>query len=828
MHNPILIIVGTRPEVIKMIPVYRAVKQQGLPVMLVSTGQHASLLAELFTLFNVQPDIDLALGKPNQDLSYLTQVVVKACSDLYRELKPRLILVQGDTTTIMAAALAAFYQRIPVGHVEAGLRTDDITQPFPEELNRRVVGLFADYHFAPTTASMSNLLSERVTREKVFYTGNTVVDALQHILQAITRQEMSISLGIARLVDRAHEQETKIVLFTMHRREAFGNGILRVLQTLKRLAQHYQNVTIVYPAHPNPNVQRAIEQTQLRAQQNIQLIDPVSYADLVYLSSQASFIVTDSGGIQEEGVSLGKSVIVLREKTERPEGVWEGAAHLVGLEEGLLETAFHKEMQKLEQTNPTVSDAKLHAISSIYGDGHAADRIAQIITSADRAGKLKQWKDDSMKKVCVIGLGYIGLPTAIVAAEHGYQVHGYDIDADKVAAINNADPVIKEPEIHERLRFVVDAGTLRASCDMAPADYYIIAVPTPFTEDKKADLSYVDAAAQTIATVLQHGATVILESTVPVGTTVRLAQMLSEKTKMTAGKDFFVAHCPERVLPGKIFHELVHNARVIGGVCKESVQRAQQFYQSFVKGSLYLTNDKTAEMVKLVENSSRDVAIAFANQVASMATASGLNPYEVIELANKHPRVNILRPGCGVGGHCIAVDPWFLVETFPKHTTLLQAAREVNDAKPYEVLKTIRTILNSWTHSRKPVVALMGLTYKQDVDDLRESPAMIIAQSMRGWDVCTTLVCEPHVRPSKLQETFDATSVVSPEVAMMRADFVVLLVAHTQFKEILKVQRPGQEIVDFCGLLHVPRKEGAEQSHMFWPTQKASEVEVIR
>ena len=272
-----------------------------------------------------------------------------------------------------------------------------------------------------------------------------------------------------------------------------------------------------------------------------------------------------------------------------------------------------------------------------------------------------------MKKVSIVGLGYIGLPTAIIAAEHGFLVLGFDIDENKVDKINQGEETIVEPEVAAKLTHVISKETFKATKKLEAADYFIIAVPTPFS--KKADLSYVFNAAKEIAKVLQKGNLVILESTVPVNTTIKLAEFLGKNSGLKK-EDFFVAYCPERVLPGKIFKELIANDRVIGGINDESKELARSFYKSFVKGKIYLTDTKTAEMVKLVENSSRDVQIAFANQVAAMCEEVNINPFEVIDIANKHPRVNVLKPGCGVGGHCIAVDPWFLIESFSKNSTL--------------------------------------------------------------------------------------------------------------------------------------------------------------
>ena len=290
-----------------------------------------------------------------------------------------------------------------------------------------------------------------------------------------------------------------------------------------------------------------------------------------------------------------------------------------------------------------------------------------------------------MKTISIVGLGYIGLPTGIVAALSGYKVFGFDIDSKKVESINSGDPLILEKGIKEKLTTVLKKNSFKSFDSLQSADCFIISVPTPFLKqdinitDKKADLSYVFDASKNIASVLKKGDLVILESTVPVGTTLKVAEFLEKESGLISSKDFFVAHCPERVLPGRIFEELVFNDRIVGGVCKESGLLAKEFYSKFVDGYIYITDHKTAEMVKLVENSHRDVNIAFANEVSSMAKKSNIDPFKVIELANKHPRVNILNPGCGVGGHCIAVDPWFLIQTFPKDSQSIKTARIIND-----------------------------------------------------------------------------------------------------------------------------------------------------
>lgn len=429
-----------------------------------------------------------------------------------------------------------------------------------------------------------------------------------------------------------------------------------------------------------------------------------------------------------------------------------------------------------------------------------------------------------MRTVTVVGLGYIGLPTALIAAQHNFLVTGYDVDHKRVAAINAADPVIEEPECLEFLQRVLATKAFTASTTMQPADYIIIAVPTPCTPHKKADLSCVQSALEAIVPVLRAGTVVILESTIPVGCTDESAAYLQQKTGLCAGKDFFVAHCPERVLPGKIFYELVHNARIIGGINQASCQAASAFYKVFVQGTLYLTSAVAAEMVKLVENSSRDVAIAFAHQVAAMAGAAGLNPYEVIELANKHPRVQIMQPSAGVGGHCIAIDPWFLIETFPEQTKLLHAARTVNEERPEHIGKKITHIVDAFRRNqgKNPSVLALGVTYKPNVDDLRESPALSIVQNLQCQQNCTVLVCDPYIDQEQAQAQ-GVQKVVSLTEGLLQADIVLGLVAHTLFKKIDPDLLADKQILDVCGLWYKVHECPQEQEICFWPTARQAQ-----
>jgi UDP-N-acetyl-D-mannosaminuronic acid dehydrogenase len=408
-----------------------------------------------------------------------------------------------------------------------------------------------------------------------------------------------------------------------------------------------------------------------------------------------------------------------------------------------------------------------------------------------------------MKKVSIIGLGYIGLPTAVIAAEAGYDVWGYDIDTKKIATIASGSSPIEEPFLASRLNAVISEKKFSVGSTLQRADYFIVAVPTPFKKGKKADLQYVEAAFETIVSVIVPGNVVIIESTIPVGATRLCASVLEKKTGYRLEHDIFVAHCPERVLPGNVFHELEHNNRLIGGCGPRSGRRAREFYAAFVKGELRICSDMTAEMVKLVENSFRDVNIAFANQVAAMARSVGINPFEVIEFANKHPRVNILQPGCGVGGHCIAVDPWFLVETFPDQSRLLKTARRINDRRVHELIGDVveQATLFKKEHKRKQTVLLLGLTFKPNIDDTRESPALSIAQNLsKKASLLNLVVCEPHLSLTQIKRYRLQACTLSEGI--LKADMIVALVKHNHFKELDISLLEGKKIIDACGLLH--------------------------
>ncbi|MCA9149743.1 MAG: UDP-N-acetyl-D-mannosamine dehydrogenase, partial [Planctomycetales bacterium] len=381
----------------------------------------------------------------------------------------------------------------------------------------------------------------------------------------------------------------------------------------------------------------------------------------------------------------------------------------------------------------------------------------------------------SNTSVCVIGLGYIGLPTASVLATKGFHVFGMDVRADVVDTINAGRIHIEEPDLDIVVRSAVNSGQLKAGYEPQEADIFILCVPTPIRPDHSPDLSYVEQAARAIRPFVKPGNLIILESTSPPKTTEDIVVPLAIPEGLKVGQDVFVAHCPERVLPGRILLEVVQNDRVVGGVTPNCTQKAQSFYEAFVNGKVLPTSAIAAEVTKLVENSYRDVNIAFANELSMFADRLGIDPWEVIELANRHPRVNILSPGPGVGGHCISVDPWFLVHTDPENTPLIRMAREVNDSKPHHVVKHIVELAKQFA---APKIGCLGLTYKSDVDDLRESPSLEIVRELREKNVGDVLACDPYISSARFTEfpLHELSDVLE------QSHIVVLLTDHRQFK----------------------------------------------
>ncbi|MGJ0361835.1 UDP-N-acetyl-D-mannosamine dehydrogenase [Aliarcobacter cryaerophilus] len=394
------------------------------------------------------------------------------------------------------------------------------------------------------------------------------------------------------------------------------------------------------------------------------------------------------------------------------------------------------------------------------------------------------------KKICVIGLGYIGLPTAALLANRGYDVHGVDVVESTVNTINQGKIHIVEPELDTFVKSAVNSGKLKASLKPDFADVFIIAVPTPFHSGYVPNVDYVVSATKSISPYVKEGNIVILESTSPVGTTELVEKTLKEENIDTS--KLYIAHCPERVLPGKIMKELVENDRIVGGLTPDATAKTVEFYNTFVSGEVLSTDSRTAEMTKLTENSFRDTNIAFANELSMLCDKFDINVWELISLANRHPRVNILQPGAGVGGHCIAVDPWFIVHAGGETAKMIRTAREVNTYKTEWVIEKIKNAALKFEaqNGRKAKVACMGLAFKPDIDDLRESPALYIARRLKS-DGLEILAVEPNIESHKEFE------IVNYKDALEQADIVTFLVVHKEFKKLdIKTD------LDFCGVLN--------------------------
>ena len=393
-----------------------------------------------------------------------------------------------------------------------------------------------------------------------------------------------------------------------------------------------------------------------------------------------------------------------------------------------------------------------------------------------------------------MGLGYIGLPTAIIAADHGVVVHGVDTNQEIVEQTNAGKLHIVEPGLEELLRKVLSSGRFKASTVPVECDAYFIVVPTPFKGDHEPDVSYVENATRMVAPLLKPGDLFVIESTSPVGTTEAMAEVIHSLRPELKGQ-IHIAYCPERVLPGNVIYELVNNDRVIGGITPEATERAKEFYAHFVTGQLHATNSRTAELCKLTENSSRDVQIAFANELSLICDKAGINVWELISLANRHPRVKILQPGCGVGGHCIAVDPYFITSEFPEQSHLIAQARSINNYKAQWCAERVKNVALRFEldNGRKPIVAMMGLAFKPNIDDLRESPALEIATSVaESIGKENLLVAEPNISEHSQFELIDY------QEAYQKADIVAMLTAHNQFKSLPWTDE--KQILDFCGL----------------------------
>ena len=696
------IIVGTRPEIIKMAPVIRECKKRGIAYFIIHSNQHYS--EEMDSIFFKElelpaPDYNLGVGSglhSNQTGNILIEM-----EPILLQEKPDVVLVQGDTNTVLAGALAASKLDIKVGHIEAGLRSYDRTMP--EETNRILTDHMSEYLFAVGPNQHAILAKEGIDGDKIFTVGNTVSDSLfQHLDISASTSTILADLGVS---------SGAFFLVTAHRAanvDVMAN-LLELLVLFDKLHAKYSQ-TIVWPIHPR--TQAKLKEFSIELPSYLQLIPPVGYLDFIQLQKHARLILTDSGGIQEEACLLGVPCITLRENTERPESIEVGANVLVGRDADKALAAAEKWL---------ANDAGNFNWNNPFGDGHVAETILNIITNSV-PNTLDAEIIAKNETLSVIGMGYMGLPIASLLAEAGYKVTGVDLNIDKVTAINKAQCPFDEAGLPDLITKVVSQGFLTGSIEIPSSETYLIAVPTPH-KDNSCDRSYVFSAVDAIAKVAKNGQTVIVESTISPQTSLAVAQRFAD-----AGLTIDVVHCPERAIPGQTLHELVHNDRIIGAANPAAQQKVKTIYQSFVKGEVFLTDLTTAECIKLVENTSRDVGIAFANELSDICAELEVDVYEVIRLANRHPRVNVLTPGPGVGGHCIPIDPWFLVEN-TKAGEFVRLARAINDKRPSIVAQQALDLLAlSASSLAGKRIGILGVAYKANVDDCRESPADAIHQ----------------------------------------------------------------------------------------------------
>lgn len=679
----IAILVGTRPEIIKMAPVIRECQRRKLDYFIVHSKQHYS--EKLDGIFFAE--LDLPAPKYNLNVgsgghANQTGRILIALEPILISEKPDVLLVQGDTNTVVAGALAAHKLHIRVGHIEAGLRSFDRTMP--EESNRIIADHVSDYLFAVTDVQVSHLKKEGLPESKIFKVGNTIVDAL--FSNRVRAEEHSQILSELKL------QKKRYYLLTCHRAANVDDpdALNEIIGLIGKIPGD-----VCWPIHHR--TQKVLKEGGIRLPANLTWTEPVGYSDFLTLLSNCKAVITDSGGVQEEACILHIPCVTIRDRTERPETVDVGANVLVHRDAEAMVAALNRPMPTW--TNP-------------FGDGHSAERILDIIM-----GRHVQPAPRTHDTVCVAGLGYMGLPTSLLFANAGVRVTGFDLNGKKVNEINSGLCPFEEKGIPELLTAALKTGRFKAQTEPAAADVFVVAVPTPH-ENKKCNLSFVISAVNSLLPVMKDGNLLIIESTIKPKTCedIVLPILQSKHLKIE------VAHCPERAMPGNTLHEIVHNDRIIGATSPEAAQRAERLYSTFTKGAIHKTTLVTAECVKLMENTCRDVNIALANEFSLIADKFRFDISTAIQLANKHPRVNILQPGIGVGGHCIAIDPWFLTEDI-NGLNVIRAARELNDEMPKHTVERIQRKISPSVRK----LGLLGVSYKPDVDDARETPALQVA-----------------------------------------------------------------------------------------------------
>lgn len=752
------IVVGTRPEIIKMAPVIRECIKREISYFIIHSNQHySSAMDSIFfdELKLPKPDYNLGVGSGLHS-NQTGNILIKMEPILLAE-KPDVVLVQGDTNTVLAGALAASKLNIKVGHIEAGLRSYDRTMP--EETNRIMTDHISEYLFAVGANQEKILQGEGIARKKIHTVGNTVSDSLF--------QHLEISAQQSNILSELELTPGSYFLVTAHRASNvdISENLRELLHLLDEMHNNYSG-PIVWPIHPR--TQNKLTEFNIKLPDYLKLIPPIGYLDFIQLQKHAKLILTDSGGIQEEACLLGVPSLTLRENTERPEAIEVGASELVGRNAHKAVDAAKKWLNRESYTwnNP-------------FGDGHVAEAILDILITDNTEIDLSKI-DNKHQDIAVIGMGYMGLPIASLLANAGYSVTGVDLNADKVARINQAQCPFDEAGLPELITKVVSQKFLVASTTLPNSSTYLIAVPTPH-KNGRCDPSYVFAAADAIAKVAKDGQTVIIESTISPQTSTSVAEYF-----LNSGVKLNVVHCPERAIPGNTLHELVHNDRIIGASNQTTQQKVKEIYQSFVKGEVFLTDLTTAECIKLVENTSRDVGIAFANELSEICQELDVNVYEVIKLANKHPRVNVLTPGPGVGGHCIPIDPWFLVEK-TEHGELVRLSRKINDQRPLAIAAKIDVIAKA---NQAKKIGLLGVAYKPNVDDCRETPAEPILQQLlaMGYEVKYQ---DPHVA------SWQCESLDTLDQIEQWADVLVVVTGHSAYQDFTT----DKPLFDACGLL---------------------------
>lgn len=735
----ICIIVGTRPEIIKMSPVIHECIERGLDFFIIHSNQHysSSMDSIFFEELNLpQPKYNLEVGSGKH--SNQTGNILIKIEPILEDEMPDFVLVQGDTNTVIAGALAASKLNIKTCHIEAGLRSYDRTMP--EETNRIVTDHLSHYQFAVTNVQKEILLKEGSSKEKVFVVGNTITDAVY--------KNIKIAKEKSNILETNNLKHNNYVLLTAHRSSNVDSK--KNFQELINSLEAIKNENIIWPIHPR--AKKTLVDFKLQLPKNVRLIEPVGYMDFLQLQSSAKFALTDSGGVQEECCILQTPCITLRENTERPETIEVGANELVGRNYNKLVNAYKRVLSnKASWENP-------------FGNGTSSKQILNTLIYG--TNELQSQPVSFDKSICMVGLGYMGLPMACLLANANIDVRGFDINEEKIKMLNSGKSPFEEDGLQDLLNSTL-SKKLTLSTNISPSDIYVVSVPTPI-KNKKCDLSYVEKAIESIIPHLKNKDLIIIESTIKPGT----CKYIFDKYLSKLSFDVLISHCPERAIPGNTLHELVNNDRIVGGFTQEASDLSHTLYSTFVKGNIYKTDSTTAECCKLLENTYRDVNIALANEVDEILSDFGVSSKKAIDLANKHPRVNILSPGPGVGGHCIAIDPWFLIENTEK-SKLILTSRNINDQRPYQWIEKIH---NKADEIDAKKILFLGAAYKKNVDDTRESPSETIYEHFFNDSKYEVKINDPHVKKWTYELVENHTNAID------WSDMIVILTDHDIFK----------------------------------------------